>query len=143
MSARSNTPTLRGRVLEALAGAGVRCTPQRYSVLEYLLRAPVHVTAEDVFEALNRADPKASRATVYNSLRALLDARLVREVVADSRATRYEAQVEKHHHFLCDQCAAIEDIPWFAVPARTQLGGRVVRDCELVLRGLCAACAQK
>jgi Fur family peroxide stress response transcriptional regulator len=123
------------------AGAGLRSTPQRYAVMEFLMRSPVHATADEVYEAVNRLDPRASRATIYNNLRSLVDARLVREVIADSRAARFEAHVEKHHHFICDQCGAVEDITWFDIPRRS-LGTRTVRDCELILRGLCEACAR-
>lgn len=122
------------------AEAGLRSTPQRYAVMEFLMRSPVHATAEEVYAAVNRLDPRASRATIYNNLRSLVDARLVREVIADSRAARFEAAVEKHHHFICDKCGAVEDIGWFDVPRRS-LGARTVRDCELILRGLCEACA--
>lgn len=111
--------------------------------MEFLMRSPVHATAEDVFAAVNRLDPRASRATIYNNLRSLVEARLVREVRGDSRAARFEAPVEKHHHFICDACGAVEDIAWFDVPAkeRRNLGTRTVRDCELTLRGLCEMCS--
>lgn len=134
----------RAQIAQFFATAGLRSTPQRYAVLEFLSRTPVHATAEEVFEAVNRLDPRASRATIYNSLRALVDARLVREVAADSRAARFEAHIEKHHHFICDQCGAVEDIAWFDVPAhnRRALGGRSVRECELTLRGSCEKCAR-
>ena len=108
------------------------------------MRTPVHATADEVFDAVNRLDPRASRATIYNNLRTLVNARLVREVVADSRAARFEAYLDKHHHFICDDCGAVEDIGWFEVPAKNRLalGARTVRDCELTLRGQCEACAR-
>jgi Fe2+ or Zn2+ uptake regulation protein len=134
----------RAQIAQYFAQAGLRSTPQRYAVMEFLTRAPVHATAEEVFAAVNRLDPRASRATIYNSLRALVDARLVREVAPGARAARFEAHLEKHHHFICDQCGAVEDIAWFEVPAhnRRLLGGRTVRDCELTLRGSCESCAR-
>jgi len=109
--------------------------------MEYLMRSPVHATVEDLFEAVNKRDPRASRATIYNTLRVLVEARLVREVTADSRAARFEAHLQKHHHFICDRCGAVEDIAWFEVPAR-QLDGRTVRECELILRGQCEICSR-
>jgi Fur family peroxide stress response transcriptional regulator len=131
----------RKHIVDVLSTAGLRSTPQRYAVLEFLMRSPVHATADEVFEAVNRADPRASRATIYNSLKTLVKARLVREVVADSRAARFEAHLEKHHHFVCDDCGTVEDIAWFEVPAKQRLGSRTVRDCELILRGCCESCA--
>ena len=69
---------------------GLRCTPQRFFVMEYLMRHPVHPTAEEIFNAVNRRDPRASRATVYNNLHALEKAGLVREVSVDAKAIRFD-----------------------------------------------------
>ena len=65
-------------IAEAFRAASLRCTPQRYAVLEYLASSTRHATAEEIFEAVNRTDPRSSRATVYNSLNALVRAGLVR-----------------------------------------------------------------
>jgi Fur family peroxide stress response transcriptional regulator len=114
--------------------------------MEYLMRAPVHASADEIFAAVNRSDPRASRATVYNNLRALARAGLVHEVPSDSKAQLFEAHVERHHHFLCERCGAVEDIAWFDLPgdlARGTLRGRTVREYEIVFRGLCRACKER
>lgn len=125
--------------------AGLRPTTQRYAVLEFLARQPVHATAEEIFHALNRKDPRASRATVYNSLRSLAQAGLVREVLSEGKAARFDANLHRHHHFVCEGCGAVEDIPWFDLPTasgRTALGGRAVRNYEILFRGTCEKCAR-
>jgi Fur family peroxide stress response transcriptional regulator len=134
---------LRAGLAEALRGAAVRPTAQRYAVLEYLARRPVHATAEQIFRAVNRADPRASRATVYNSLRSLAGAGLVREVAAAGGAARFEAVLLRHHHFVCERCGALEDVAWFDLPpgaGEAVLGARAVRAYEIVFRGACASC---
>ena len=73
---------------QALNTAGVRPTVQRYAVLQYLARDGVHATAEEIFRAVNRQDPRASRATVYNSLKSLSRAGLVREVTSAGNPQR-------------------------------------------------------
>jgi Fur family transcriptional regulator, peroxide stress response regulator len=118
---------------------GLRCTPQRFFVMEYLMRHPVHPTAEEIFNAVNRRDPRASRATVYNNLHALEKAGLVREVSVDAKAIRFEAKVVRHHHFICDVCGHVEDVPWFDPPSI----GRDVRDFEVKFRGSCISCRKK
>ncbi|HWB84757.1 MAG TPA: transcriptional repressor [Bryobacteraceae bacterium] len=127
----------------AFRAAALRPTPQRYAVLEFLVRRSVHATADEIFHAVNRSDPRASRATVYNSLRLLTRAGLVREVGAEGKAARYDANLHRHYHFLCERCGAVEDIPWFDLSqaaAKAILGGRVVHDCEIVFRGACERC---
>ena len=106
---------------EAFQSAELRPTAQRYAVLEFLTQDAVHATAEEIFQAVNRNDPRASRATVYNSLRCLEKAGLVREVVSEGKAARYDANLHHHHHFLCRHCGAVEDITWFDLLA---YGGR-------------------
>ncbi len=104
-----------------------------------------HPTAAEIYEAVNRVDPRSSRATTYNNLRDLVEAGLVRQVASEGRAARYDAKGEQHHHFICDRCGTVEDLDWFTVPqpAHNSLGRRVVRDCELIVRGLCATCAPR
>jgi Fe2+ or Zn2+ uptake regulation protein len=130
------------KIEKALRVAGLRCTPQRIAVLDYLVRHPDHATVEDLWPALNRRQAQASRATVYNTLHSLVKAGLVREFKLDANAARYDACLEPHHHFVCDRCGAVEDIEWFEVPAlaQSQAGARRIRSYEVVVRGVCSKC---
>ena len=132
-------------IKQCLEASGLRCTPQRYAVMAFLMEDHRHPTAAEIFEAVNRADPRSSRATTYNNLRDLVQAGLVREVAVEGRAARFDAKGLLHHHFICDRCGNVEDIEWYDVPkpATQSLGKRIVRDCELIFRGLCAKCAAK
>jgi Fe2+ or Zn2+ uptake regulation protein len=132
-------------IKRSLEGGGLRCTPQRYAVMEFLMRQTGHPTAADIYEAVNRLDPRSSRATTYNNLRDLVQAGLVREVAVEGRAARFDATGLRHHHFICDRCGNVEDMEWFDVPkpARGSLGKRVLRESELIFRGLCAKCAPR
>jgi Fur family transcriptional regulator, peroxide stress response regulator len=129
----------------SLQGSGLRCTPQRYAVMAFLMRHSGHPTAAEIFEAVNRVDPRSSRATTYNNLRDLVKAGLVREVAVEGRAARFDAKGMRHHHFICDQCGDVEDLAWYDVPrpASGSLGKRILRECELIFRGLCTKCARR
>lgn len=126
----------------AFGDSGVRRTPQRFFVLEHLLTHADHATVEDLFLALNKRHARASRATVYNTLHALVEAGLVREFTLDGKAARYDANLERHHHFVCDRCGAVEDLDWFEIPALagSQSACRSIRSYEVVVRGACARC---
>jgi Fe2+ or Zn2+ uptake regulation protein len=130
-------------IKQSLENSGLRCTPQRYAVMAFLMECHRHPTAAEIFEAINRVDPRSSRATTYNNLRDLVEAGLVREVAAEGRAARFDATGNRHHHFICDHCGNVEDMDWYDVPrpASGSLGKRVVRECELIFRGLCTKCA--
>jgi Fur family peroxide stress response transcriptional regulator len=132
-------------IKRSLEGGGLRCTPQRYAVMAFLVECNRHPTAAEIFEAVNRVDPRSSRATTYNNLRDLVEAGLVREVAVEGRAARFDAKGMRHHHFICDCCGKVEDIKWYDVPrpGSSSLGKRVLRECELIFRGLCAKCAPR
>jgi Fe2+ or Zn2+ uptake regulation protein len=130
-------------IKKSLKDRGLRCTPQRYAVMAFLLKHTRHPTAAEIFAAVNRADPRCSRATTYNNLRDLVRAGLVREVAVEGRAARFDAKGMRHHHFICDRCGNVEDMEWYDLPrpASSSLGKRNLRQSELIFRGLCAKCA--
>jgi Fur family transcriptional regulator, peroxide stress response regulator len=132
-------------IKKSLEDSGLRCTPQRYAVMAFLMEQSRHPTAAEIFEAVNKADPRCSRATTYNNLRDLVQAGLVREVAVEGRAARFDAKGVRHHHFICDRCGNVEDMEWYDVrrPASDSLGRRTLRQCELIFRGLCAKCAPR
>jgi Fur family peroxide stress response transcriptional regulator len=132
-------------IKKSLEGSGLRCTPQRYALMAFLMENTSHPTAAEIFKAVNRAAPRCSRATTYNNLRDLVQAGLVREVAVEGRGARFDAKGMRHHHFICDRCGKVEDMEWYDVPrpASGSLGKRVLRQCELILRGLCAKCAPR
>ena len=132
-------------IRESLESVGLRCTPQRYAVMAFLMECHRHPTAAEIFEAVNRVDPRSSRATTYNNLRDLVQAGLVREVAIEGRAARFDAKGMRHHHFICDRCGNVEDLEWYDVPrpASASLGKRVLRESQLIFRGLCSKCAPR
>jgi Fe2+ or Zn2+ uptake regulation protein len=132
-------------IRKSLEGSGLRCTPQRHAVMAFLMGHTGHPTAAEIFQAVNRSDPRCSRATTYNNLRDLVQAGLVREVAVEGRAARFDAKGVRHHHFICDRCGNVEDLEWYDVPrpAAGSLGKRVLRQCELIFRGLCSKCAPR
>ena len=130
-------------IKQRLEDSGLRCTPQRYSVMAYLMEHAGHPTAAEIFEAVNLLDPRSSRATTYNNLRDLVQAGLVREVAVEGRAARFDVKGTQHHHFICDRCGSVEDMEWYDIPKPDSgaLGKRIVRECELIVRGFCTNCA--
>jgi Fur family peroxide stress response transcriptional regulator len=134
-----DTETIR----QLLDANGVKFTTQRYCVMAFLMGKPCHPTAAEIFDGVNRLDPRSSRATVYRNLRDLVEAGLVREVAVEGRSARFDVKGMRHHHFICDGCGDVEDMEWFNVPEPPAgfLGDRMVREYEVILRGLCPRCA--
>src|SRR5258708_16072386 len=134
-----------GAIKRSLGGSGLRCTPQRYAVMAFVMEHNKDPTATEIFEAVNRVDLRSSRATTFNNLRDLVQAGLVREVAVEGRAARFDAKGMRHHHFICDRCGNVEDMEWYDVPrpASGSLGKRILREYELIFRGLCTKCARR
>jgi Fur family transcriptional regulator, peroxide stress response regulator len=104
--------TLAARVDHMIArcrDAGMNVTPQRIAVYRALLESEEHPTPEMLFNAVSPAMPSLSLATIYKSLEALQSLGLVREVpvVRDSR--RYDANLDAHHHLVCERCGSVTD----------------------------------
>src|SRR5258708_22177497 len=100
-------------IRRSLEGGGLRCTPQRYAVMAFLMEYNRHPTAAEIYEAVNRADPRSSRATTYNNLRDLVEAGLVRTVAVEGRAARYDATGMRHHHLIFVPSCTVEGIGWY------------------------------
>ncbi len=134
----------RHEVTRILRERGLWVTQQRIAVLEYLLGAPGHPSAEEVGAAVNRTDATTSRASVYNVLRSLTRAGIVSELVLDDAVARYDANLEPHHHFVCTSCGKVDDVPaplCPTLPPRSLPDGRLVTGVSVTLRGVCAGCA--
>ena len=132
-------------IKQSLDAGGLRCTPQRYAVMAFLMEHNRHPTAVEIFAAVNRVDPRSSKATIYNNLRDLVQAGLVREVAVEGRVARFDVIGLRHHHFICDRCGNVEDMEWYDVPrpVSSSLGNRTLRECEVIFRGLCNRCAAR
>jgi Fur family peroxide stress response transcriptional regulator len=128
-----------------LRDKGLRVTQQRVAVLEFLLATQKHPTAEEVGAAVNRLMPTASRASIYNVLHSLRESGLIDELVVGDAVARYDANLDRHHHFICRACGAVEDVPFetFREAPRPRLAdGHTVEDYTVTLRGVCPRCTK-
>lgn len=131
------------QVIQRLKTRGMRVTPQRFAVYANLLGRVDHPTVEMLFHDLNQDGPTSSQATIYSTLQALQGAGLVREVLLESGVSRYDANVQPHHHCCCRGCGAIRDLPWESFPGlnldRLPLGFRG-EGYEVTVWGRCEVC---
>jgi Fe2+ or Zn2+ uptake regulation protein len=122
---------------------GLRITPQRYSVYANLLSRCDHPTVEDILQDINQAIPIASKASVYSALTVLREVGLIREILLQEGITRYDAKIEPHHHFICQDCGAIVDLEW-GVLGDLSLdklpSGLQGESYELTVKGKCDCC---
>lgn len=68
-----------------------------------------HITADKIYEELQKIYPAVSRATVYNNLNKLCDAGMIRRISLENPPDRYDRS-EKHDHLICQKCGKLSDI---------------------------------
>src|SRR5438046_2037278 len=89
---------------------GVSPTVQRVLITQTLLNCGTHLTAEDVFQTVNKESPEVSKATVYNTVGLLARKGIIREVVANPNKLFYDANTVPHHHFYDETTGELIDI---------------------------------
>lgn len=127
-----------------LQAHGLRCTAQRAAVWGVLRDSRVHPTAEEIYRAAKRRDRAMSRATVYNTLEALVEAGLLDCLHAEDGTRRYDPRLEPHDHLVCVACGRLSDVERGArripAPAPARRGGFEVLSARVEFRGYCADC---
>lgn len=109
--------------------------------MEYLVQNRTHPTVDQIYIDLHRELPTLSKATVYNTLRVLVKANLVRVVTIEDNETRYDIQVDDHGHLKCDQCGRIYNfqITMNALES-DDLDQFQIRERNVYFRGICPRC---
>jgi Fe2+ or Zn2+ uptake regulation protein len=93
-----------------LRTAGLRVTQPRLALLSAVHENP-HADTDDLIQAVRVRVPEVSHQTVYDGLRALTTAGLLRRLQPAGSVARYEARVDdNHHHLVCRDCGTIADV---------------------------------
>jgi Fe2+ or Zn2+ uptake regulation protein len=131
---------------EQFRASGRKVTPQRQSIFRALSRSQVHPTAESVYATVSAEMPTISLRTVYQTLNDLAAMGELSTLAVGTGPTRFDPNLEPHHHLVCEQCGRIDDLhaefPGVALPTQGASTGFEVRATEIVFRGRCASCAQ-
>jgi Fur family transcriptional regulator, peroxide stress response regulator len=134
------------KAIDTLKESGVRITPQRHAVLDYLLNATIHPTADDIYKALEGNFPNMSVATVYNNLRVLREIGLVRELTYGDSSSRFECNLTEHYHIICESCGKIVDFHYPSLDEVESLAQKVtgfnVSHHRMEVYGTCEECQQ-
>ncbi len=127
-----------------LRDAELRVTAPRKAVLTAVHEHP-HADTETLLAATRTRLESVSHQAVYDVLRALTDAGLVRRFQPAGSVARYEARVgDNHHHLVCRSCGAVSDVDCAIgeTPCLTASNdsGFTIDEAEVVYWGRCPAC---
>ncbi len=132
-------------VQQVLRGVGLRVTRPRVAVLTAVYAHP-HADTDTIIGAVREDIPEVSHQAVYDSLRVLTAAGLVRRIQPSGSLARYEARVgDNHHHVVCRSCGMVEDVDCAVGEAPCLIAsddrGYTIDEAEVTYWGLCSGCS--
>jgi Fe2+ or Zn2+ uptake regulation protein len=127
-----------------LRGAALRVTRPRLAVLTAVHDRP-HADTDSIIGAVRADLGEVSHQAVYDVLRALTDAGLVRRFQPMGSVARYEARIgDNHHHVVCRSCGAIADVDCAVgyTPCLNAVddSGYEIGEAEVIYWGRCPEC---
>ena len=134
---------------QMLRGAALRVTRPRVAVLTAVHDHP-HADTDSIIGVVRDDLGEVSHQAVYDVLRALTNAGLLRRIQPSGSVARYEARVgDNHHHAVCRSCGTIADVDCAVgeAPCLTPsdhdggLDGFVLDEAEVIYWGLCPDCS--
>lgn len=127
--------------------AGVKLTHQRIEIFREVAMSGDHPDAETIFRGVRERIPVVSLDTVYRTLWLLSDLGLIAMLGAPRGRTRFDANLARHHHFVCRACGLTRDFysdefDDLKPPASAKALGRI-ETTNVEVRGVCRACAAR
>lgn len=134
-------------ITKTFKNKGLKLTPQRIAVYEYLLGTKQHPSAETIYSALIERFPTMSLATVYKSLKTLCKVELIQELNLGEGNFRYDAIIEEHAHFQCNHCSTVFDLMNVPTEKVMEAVSRnqnfTIESSRLYFYGTCMDCLKK
>jgi Fur family ferric uptake transcriptional regulator len=128
-----------------LRGASLRVTRPRVAVLT-AVHEHSHADTDSIINVVREDLGDVSVQAVYDVLRALTAAGLVRRIEPAGSVARYESRVgDNHHHVVCRSCGEIADVDCAVGEApcltASEDHGYTIDEAEVVFWGLCPTCS--
>jgi Fur family ferric uptake transcriptional regulator len=126
---------------------GLPLTHQREAIAQILFESSRHLSADDIGEMLRERGEQIGKATVYRTVKLLVDVDLAVEHDFDEGFKRYEMRAGPAHydHLICTSCGKVADfsrpeIENIQLDAAAEHGFQVVTR-QFKIYGLCGDCA--
>ncbi len=127
--------------------AGIKLTHQRLEIFKEAMRTRDHPSAEIIYKRLQKKLPTIAIDTVYRTLATYDELGVVKTLHLMGERAVFDANLAKHHHFVCTRCKKIEDVYWPDFDS-TKLPGKfkslgLIQSRHLEFHGLCPHCLQE
>jgi Fur family peroxide stress response transcriptional regulator len=130
---------------EVCRNSGAKLTHQRMEIFREVIQTDEHPDVETVFKGVRRRMPTVSMDTVYRTLWWLKDLGLVTMLGPPRERARFDANLSRHHHFVCTQCGLTrdfysEEFDNLELPDSVPSIGKAEK-IQVEVKGLCLKCA--
>ncbi len=141
-----DTGELKERWRAYITDRRLNITAQREAIVEMFLRTREHVSIDELLSKVRKRQPRVGYATVYRTLKLLVDSGLAVERQFGDGQARYEVVGDHHDHLICVKCSLIlefedDEIERLQDRIAERLGGFTVLRHRHELYGLCPKAA--
>ena len=147
MNFSRNMDELKVELKKVVKDRGLKYTEQREIILEVLLNAPGHLSAEEIYNELKAKHPETNIgiATVYRALSFLEDVHMITSISFGTDGKKYETNTKSHHdHLICTSCGKIVEFMDETIENKQEeianKNGFKVTNHVMQLFGLCDKC---
>lgn len=138
------TQLTKQEIADKLSANKIRPSLQRIAVYDFMLKNPIHPTADEIYTALSPSTPTLSKTTVYNTLKQFADCGLVTTLTIEDGELRFDADVSEHMHFKCIECGKIFDIAHtIELPQEIMPKGFRTLKSQINFWGICKDCGNR
>ncbi len=127
---------------EILSNHNIKPSLPRVLIYDYLRQHRTHPTVDEIYSSLSKRVPTLSKTTVYNTVKLLSSAGIIKTITIEEQQARYDAGTELHGHFLCTECGGVFDFDTSLPDSRLPHGFNV-KTQEVYYTGTCGHCSQK
>jgi Fur family peroxide stress response transcriptional regulator len=117
---------------------------QREKILQVLKQNAIHPTAEELLEFLKCEKSNVGMTTLYRNLNQLTNAGIIKRIDGLGISAHFDPYTNPHHHFICDKCGKIFDVPAKFIPnllnTTQSITGFEISDYDIIFHGTCDNC---
>ena len=142
---QKNSTENKFNICEKLRKNGLKVTPVRIAIIEFLKKESGPFTIQEVYQGIKHNKLKSFNiATIYRNMEKFVNAKLVSECQLSDGTSRFEIQLSTHHHHLvCVSCKRID--PMFYCPVKIKIPDSITKGYrnishKLEFYGICPNC---
>lgn len=132
-------------IIELLHGSGMKATPQRVEIIDYIFRNN-HSSAAEIKEHTDKVLPSVSFSTIYLTVNTLVEAGTIIPITLEPGVVRYDTNTSPHYHIICIECGSITEVPIdpfskFPISEFREFGFSEILGFGIHFFGICDKCA--